>query len=631
MLKFKLLIAFMSGFLLLACTSVGFRGAGRTIVVPDEFASIQKAIASAHDGDKIFIRNGIYPGNIVVDKAVSLVGESPEGVIIVPDESSTQYGIVFDIKYSFPFETDLSHVSISSLQIRNFDVGIEVSYKKINSIENCIVAGSRDRILGSQASLWLQGTTATVSNCTLVGTLMSYKARLTVSKNIIAAGNVMSRGQDDWAVGLERTAIDNRESSDSSFENNVIWGEVRAEVAASNVFKNPGFDDPEQFSFLSPYSREGFGAKLAGIAPPLPPPDMQAPEIAFQSGIAVDDVNLTEKQNVVLRLTVSDDSPIRSITIAGEESLSGKEYSFQRAKYKKDIERTVLLHAGYNKVAIAAEDVLGNRRELTISFLYGADTVARSDWAGGTSQDASTTGFRNRIALVIGIQDYPKGLNPLRYTQNDASAVYELLKSKGYQVLPPLYSPTLRKMKEALLQLGKMAGEDDKIVIYISGHGSNKKSAFASSTGLILPSDVDITNLSMTSLTIEELRAFIRNLEAKSVVIILDMCFAGGGKSYGDAAKDANDNSITEALADTGKGKVLLASSGDMEESFESDELKHGVFTYFLLQAVKNNRKSIDAIYEYAFEAIQLSGKWHQRPRKVFLRSRHKINATSLS
>jgi len=39
-----------------------------------------------------------------------------------------------------------------------------------------------------------------------------------------------------------------------------------------------------------------------------------------------------------------------------------------------------------------------------------------------------------------------------------------------------------------------------------------------------------------------------------------------------------------------GTGRIVMAASRVDEESLESDELRHGYFTYFLLQALKNGK-----------------------------------------
>lgn len=58
----------------------------RTLVVPDEYTSIQDALNSANDGDTIFFKIGTYEAplnqTLVIDKAISLIGEDPEKTII---------------------------------------------------------------------------------------------------------------------------------------------------------------------------------------------------------------------------------------------------------------------------------------------------------------------------------------------------------------------------------------------------------------------------------------------------------------------------------------------------------------------------------------------------------------------
>ena len=53
-----------------------------TIVVPRDYPTIQAAIENATDGDTIRIWNGTYYENIVVNKSVSLIGNSTHGTVI---------------------------------------------------------------------------------------------------------------------------------------------------------------------------------------------------------------------------------------------------------------------------------------------------------------------------------------------------------------------------------------------------------------------------------------------------------------------------------------------------------------------------------------------------------------------
>ena len=49
---------------------------------PENYSSIQNAIDNASDGDTIFVYNGIYNENIIVNKTIDLIGENKENTII---------------------------------------------------------------------------------------------------------------------------------------------------------------------------------------------------------------------------------------------------------------------------------------------------------------------------------------------------------------------------------------------------------------------------------------------------------------------------------------------------------------------------------------------------------------------
>jgi uncharacterized caspase-like protein len=81
---------------------------------------------------------------------------------------------------------------------------------------------------------------------------------------------------------------------------------------------------------------------------------------------------------------------------------------------------------------------------------------------------------------------------------------------------------------------------------------------------------------------------------------------------YGMMIKGGPDD-ITGGFA--GKGRVLFASSKDNQVSIESDELKHGVFTHFLLDATNKGEKRLSEIYRYVHTNVLKFTRGDQEPK----------------
>ena len=52
------------------------------IIIPDDYSTIQLGINNANPGDTIFVRNGVYYENIIIEKKITLVGENKNNTII---------------------------------------------------------------------------------------------------------------------------------------------------------------------------------------------------------------------------------------------------------------------------------------------------------------------------------------------------------------------------------------------------------------------------------------------------------------------------------------------------------------------------------------------------------------------
>ena len=110
-----------------------------TITVPDDYPTIQDAINAATDGDTVFVRNGTYYENVIVDKTVSLVGEDKTETIVNGNGS----GNVMEIL--------ASSVQMSKFTVRNGSEyypgsGIIIDHATSCIISNCLLINNRDGI-----------------------------------------------------------------------------------------------------------------------------------------------------------------------------------------------------------------------------------------------------------------------------------------------------------------------------------------------------------------------------------------------------------------------------------------------------------------------------------------------------
>jgi parallel beta-helix repeat protein len=118
------------GVLIVTLAFVFLIGPG-TIVVPEDYPTIQEAIKAATPGETIFVKEGIYYENLIIDKSVRLIGERANRTII----DGQRKGVVIKVT--------TNDVFIGNLTIRNsglaaaIDAGI-----KLDSVENCIISNN---------------------------------------------------------------------------------------------------------------------------------------------------------------------------------------------------------------------------------------------------------------------------------------------------------------------------------------------------------------------------------------------------------------------------------------------------------------------------------------------------------
>ena len=171
--------------------------------------------------------------------------------------------------------------------------------------------------------------------------------------------------------------------------------------------------------------------------------------------------------------------------------------------------------------------------------------------------------------------------------------------------------------------------KDDMVIIFFAGHGAIEKD-FMSPDGdglekYLLPYNADPNDLYATALPMREISRIFERIRSERLVFIADSCYSGasGGRTIGLMGVRTNiSDAFLERIAG-GKGRVIMTASGANEVSVEKDELQHGVFTYYLIEALKGKADTdkdgliaLDEVFRYVSERVPLATGHEQHPVK---------------
>jgi hypothetical protein len=240
-----------------------------------------------------------------------------------------------------------------------------------------------------------------------------------------------------------------------------------------------------------------------------------------------------------------------------------------------------------------------------------------------------------RFAVIVGDNRGDGDDSTLRYSETDASKLYDVLKDLGgfdpaNMVLllgesAPTISRTLISVNDRVR--AAMARPDVEVVlfVYYSGHA-----------------DATALHASGTRLDLTQLEQLARGSAATIRVLMLDACRSGaltrikGGTVAPSFALDLGDRL-------SGAGLVYLTSSSGNEDAQESDELKGSFFTHHFISALlgagdadRDGRITLEEAYRYAFDATlrSTSRTWAGLQHPAFrydLRGEGKLVLTTLA
>ena len=252
----------------------------------------------------------------------------------------------------------------------------------------------------------------------------------------------------------------------------------------------------------------------------------------------------------------------------------------------------------------------------------GSRAVAGS----GTPAAPGATGPpEQRWALIAGIGSFADpNIQPLRYTTSDAQSFQDALEDPAIGNFPPDHVRTLlddqattKNIKMDLNWIARSAGPDDVVVVYVATHGSSRDVDTVGVNYVIthdteIGAKIDPDSLYATALPMVDIaNAIATRVKAGRAAIFLDTCFSGNAavqnaKLIAPGIKNAAPSKQMLDHIKQGSGRMVFAASGTEQESLESDTLKHGFFTYYLVQALRQEGGStpLSKIFDYTQQHV---------------------------
>ncbi len=368
--------------------------------------------------------------------------------------------------------------------------------------------------------------------------------------------------------------------------------------------------------------------------PPAPLVQNLRPSIAIVE--PQPNVSETSTPRVVVRGVLMDDRAIvrKKFTVNGREVNSTPNVQFTDGARGFRIETIPAVpDATPRSVSqVSANSQVFEKFEFTAALNKGSNTIVIEAWdeEGLGARETLTVNHNpgeGRVFIVaIGINSYSK-VPKLKYAAADAKVIVQTLQkqldvpAENIELLLDDQA-TLQNIKRTLgVTLKARANRQDMAIIFFSGHGAPEEdSASPDQDGIekyLLPVDADMTSFYSTALPMKEVTEIFRRLPCERVVFIADTCYSGAvgnaeGKTVAAPGKTFRAFAIERVVNRLGgTGRVIMTASKGSEISQERDDLKHGVFSHYVIQGLsgkadRNRDRLITATELYDYVRIEV-------------------------
>jgi hypothetical protein len=283
-----------------------------------------------------------------------------------------------------------------------------------------------------------------------------------------------------------------------------------------------------------------------------------------------------------LTISVITNTDTASLMINGEEQggrISGEYFLKKFARAGQE-----------TKFTIVATDDNGNKDTKIIS-VKRAINDSKNTFSTLSPDKVRIQPERDAVAVIIGIADY-RSLPKADFANDDARVFYDYavralgVKPENIKLLVDGDAEEAEILKVFRNWLPSRVKSSTEVFVFYSGHGL----PMSDGKGLLLiPSRADREVIDDTSIPFQKINELINFSKPKSVTMLLDACYSGQARSGGTLVAGLRPVRVKiEEKVFPDSFTVITASQHDQISS-SSPELKHGIFSYYLMRGMEGD------------------------------------------
>jgi len=300
------------------------------------------------------------------------------------------------------------------------------------------------------------------------------------------------------------------------------------------------------------------------------------------SGLNILVTNSTPDLSGEFFLSIKVDSKLKNLKVNNKEIPVSQDFFYK-------LNRLAIIGQESHFV-VEAEDISGNKATQTLSVIRKLNQ-SNTVFAELSPVDIVKSNKKDSVAILIGIEKY-KNLPKADFANSDARVFYDYairalgIDPENIKLLVDQDAEQAEILRTLKSWLPSRVKSSTNIFLYYSGHGlptSDGKGLY------LLPVGVDKDFVDRTALLQTEINSLLQAAKAKSVTIFLDSCYSGAGRTGETIIANARPISLklSEAVFPP-EFNVISASQSDQISS-SSPDLKHGIFSYYLMKGMEGD------------------------------------------